>query len=125
MNTYQEEIFGPVLQIVRAETSRRRCACRREHQYGNGVAIFTRNGRAAREFAARVNVGMVGINVPIPVPVAYHTFGGWKRSAFGDTNQHGMEGVRFCTKVKTVTERWPDGTAAGDHKEAFVIPTMG
>ena len=80
-----------------------------KHQYGNGVAIFTRNGRAAREFAAKVNVGMVGINMPIPVPVAYHTFGGWKRSAFGDTNQHGMEGVKFWTKVKTVTARWPEG----------------
>ncbi|MCE3544391.1 aldehyde dehydrogenase family protein, partial [Escherichia coli] len=76
-----------------------------EHQYGNDVAIFTRNGHAAREFAARVNVGMVGINVPIPVPVAYHTFGGWKRSAFGDVNQHGTEGVRFWTKVKTLTQR--------------------
>ena len=75
-----------------------------EHPYGNGVAIFTRNGHAAREFAARVNVGMVGINVPIPVPVAYHTFGGWKRSGFGDINQHGMEGVRFWTKTKTITQ---------------------
>ncbi|MFN5783663.1 MAG: aldehyde dehydrogenase family protein, partial [Novosphingobium sp.] len=90
---------------------------------GNGVAIFTRNGHAAREFAARVNVGMVGINVPIPVPVAYHTFGGWKRSAFGDTNQHGMEGVKFWTKIKTVTARWPDGSPDGGN--AFVIPTMG
>jgi len=95
----------------------------RKHQYGNGVAIFTRNGSAAREFAARVNVGMVGINVPIPVPVAYHTFGGWKRSAFGDTNQHGMEGVKFWTKVKTVTQRWPDGLP--DSGNALVIPTMG
>ncbi len=96
-----------------------------KHQYGNGVAIFTRNGHAAREFAARVNVGMVGINVPIPVPVAYHSFGGWKRSAFGDTNQHGMEGVKFWTKVKTITQRWPDGTADAGSKDAFVIPTMG
>ena len=87
------------------------------------VAIFTRNGHAAREFAARVNVGMVGINVPIPVPVAYHTFGGWKRSAFGDANQHGMEGVRFWTKTKTITQRWPDGSVTGEN--AFVIPTMG
>jgi malonate-semialdehyde dehydrogenase (acetylating)/methylmalonate-semialdehyde dehydrogenase len=94
-----------------------------KHQYGNGVAIFTRNGHAAREFAARVNVGMVGINVPIPVPVAYHSFGGWKRSAFGDTNQHGMEGVKFWTKVKTDHRRWPDG--GGDGSNAFVIPTMG
>ena len=122
MKTYQEEIFGPVLQIVRAKTFEEAVALPSDHPYGNGVAIFTRNGRAAREFASRVNVGMVGINVPIPVPVAYHTFGGWKRSAFGDTNQHGMEGVKFYTKVKTVTARWPEG-AQGD--SAFVIPTMG
>ena len=121
MRTYQEEIFGPVLQIVRAETFEEALALPSNHQYGNGVAIFTRNGRAAREFAARVNVGMVGINVPIPVPVAYHTFGGWKRSAFGDTNQHGMEGVKFYTKVKTVTARWPEGA---QEDSAFVIPTM-
>jgi len=122
MRTYQEEIFGPVLQIVRAETFEDALALPSNHQYGNGVAIFTRNGRAAREFAARVNVGMVGINVPIPVPVAYHTFGGWKRSAFGDTNQHGMEGVKFYTKVKTITARWPEGS---QEDSAFVIPTMG
>jgi malonate-semialdehyde dehydrogenase (acetylating)/methylmalonate-semialdehyde dehydrogenase len=121
MKTYQEEIFGPVLQIVRAESFEEALALPSQHQYGNGVAIFTRNGRAAREFAQRVNVGMVGINVPIPVPVAYHTFGGWKRSAFGDTNQHGMEGVKFYTKVKTVTARWPEGDV-GD--QSFVIPTM-
>ncbi|MFI4964001.1 MAG: CoA-acylating methylmalonate-semialdehyde dehydrogenase [Caulobacterales bacterium] len=121
MRTYQEEIFGPVLQIVRADTFDEAVALPSTHQYGNGVAIFTRNGRAAREFAARVNVGMVGVNVPIPVPVAYHTFGGWKRSAFGDTNQHGMEGVRFWTKVKTVTARWPEGAM---EDSAFVIPTM-
>ncbi len=121
MKTYQEEIFGPVLQIVRAESFEEALALPSAHQYGNGAAIFTRNGRAAREFAARVNVGMVGINVPIPVPVAYHTFGGWKRSAFGDTNQHGVEGVKFYTKVKTVTARWPEGEV-GD--SSFVIPTM-
>ncbi|MBI1683698.1 CoA-acylating methylmalonate-semialdehyde dehydrogenase [Caulobacter hibisci] len=121
MKTYQEEIFGPVLQMVRAESFEEALALPSEHQYGNGVAIFTRNGRAAREFAARVNVGMVGINVPIPVPVAYHTFGGWKRSAFGDTNQHGVEGVKFYTKVKTVTARWPEGDV---EDSAFVIPTM-
>ncbi|MGH6999047.1 MAG: CoA-acylating methylmalonate-semialdehyde dehydrogenase [Phenylobacterium sp.] len=121
MKTYQEEIFGPVLQIVRAETFEEALALPSQHQYGNGVAIFTRNGRAAREFAARVNVGMVGINVPIPVPVAYHTFGGWKRSAFGDVNQHGMEGVKFYTKVKTITARWPEGMS---DESAFVIPTM-
>ncbi len=125
MESYKEEIFGPVLQIVRAESFEEAVALPSEHQYGNGVAIFTRNGHAAREFASRVNVGMVGINVPIPVPVAYHTFGGWKRSAFGDTNQHGMEGLKFWTKVKTVTQRWPDGTADGMDENAFVIPTMG
>jgi len=121
MKTYQEEIFGPVLQMVRADSFEEAVSLPSEHQYGNGVAIFTRNGRAAREFAASVNVGMVGINVPIPVPVAYHTFGGWKRSAFGDTNQHGVEGVKFYTKVKTVTARWPEGEV-GD--SSFVIPTM-
>ncbi|MGC6399718.1 CoA-acylating methylmalonate-semialdehyde dehydrogenase [Sphingomonas sp. FW199] len=123
MASYREEIFGPVLQIVRANDFEEALRLPSEHQYGNGVAIFTRNGHAAREFAARVNVGMVGINVPIPVPVAYHSFGGWKRSAFGDVNQHGMEGVRFWTRVKTVTQRWPDG--APDGSNAFVIPTMG
>jgi len=123
MESYQNEIFGPVLQIVRAKDFEEALALPSKHQYGNGVALFTRSGNAAREFAARVNVGMVGINVPIPVPVAYHTFGGWKRSAFGDTNQHGMEGVKFWTKVKTVTQRWPDGLP--DSGNAFVIPTMG
>ncbi len=121
MKTYHEEIFGPVLQIVRAETFEEALELPSKHQYGNGVAIFTRNGRTAREFAARVQVGMVGINVPIPVPVAYHTFGGWKRSAFGDTNQHGMEGLKFWTKVKTGTARWPEGEVADS---SFIIPTM-
>ncbi len=124
MRSYQEEIFGPVLQIVRAADFEAALRLPSEHQYGNGVAIFTRNGHAAREFAARVNVGMVGINVPIPVPVAYHSFGGWKRSAFGDIGQHGLEGVQFWTKRKTMTGRWPDG-GAGDTGSAFVIPTMG
>ncbi|MBC6982777.1 CoA-acylating methylmalonate-semialdehyde dehydrogenase [Caulobacter sp. 17J80-11] len=123
MKSYHEEIFGPVLQILRAETFEEALALPSQHQYGNGVAIFTQNGRAARDFAARVNVGMVGINVPIPVPVAYHTFGGWKRSGFGDINQHGMEGVRFWTKTKTVTARWPE--SALEHQDSsFVIPTM-
>lgn len=121
MTTYKEEIFGPVLQIVRAETLEEAARLPSEHQYGNGVAIFTSNGGAAREFAAQVNVGMVGINVPIPVPVSYHTFGGWKRSAFGDTNQYGTEGMKFWTKIKTVTQRWPEGDI-GD--QAFIIPTM-
>src|SRR5690606_29402690 len=122
MESYRQEIFGPVLQIVRARDFEEALRLPSDHQYGNGVAIFTRNGHAAREFAQRVNVGMVGINVPIPVPVAYHSFGGWKRSAFGDHNQHGLEGMRFWTKVKTVTQRWPDG--GGDGSNAFVIPTM-
>ena len=121
MKTYEEEIFGPVLQIVRTESLEEAAALPSNHQYGNGVAIFTRNGRAARDFAASVNVGMVGVNVPIPVPVSYHTFGGWKRSAFGDTNQYGTEGARFWTKIKTVTQRWPEGDV-GD--QAFIIPTM-
>ena len=121
MKSYQEEIFGPVLQMVRAESFESALALPSRHAYGNGTAIFTRNGRAAREFASRVSVGMVGINVPIPVPLAYHTFGGWKRSAFGDANQHGMDGVRFYTKVKTVTARWPEGEV---EDSAFVIPTM-
>ena len=121
MQSYQEEIFGPVLQVVRADNLEEAARLPSEHQYGNGVAIFTRNGLAARQFAQKVNVGMVGINVPIPVPVAYHTFGGWKRSAFGDTNQHGPEGIKFYTKVKTVTQRWPDGDVAD---QSFIIPTM-
>ena len=120
MESYKTEIFGPVLQIARAEDFESAIALPNAHQYGNGTAIYTRNGRAAREFASRVEVGMVGINVPIPVPLAYHSFGGWKRSAFGDANQHGTEGVRFFTKVKTVTARWPEGAGAAE----FVIPTM-
>ena len=122
MKTYREEIFGPVLQIVRAEAFEEALELASKHQYGNGVAIFTRNGDAAREFADRVEVGMVGINVPIPVPVAYHSFGGWKRSGFGDLNQYGMDGVRFYTRTKTVTQRWPKGGQISD--QSFVIPTM-
>ncbi|MEQ8282087.1 MAG: CoA-acylating methylmalonate-semialdehyde dehydrogenase [Parvibaculum sp.] len=118
--SYTDEIFGPVLQIARAKNFDEAIALPSQHQYGNGVAIFTRNGDAAREFARRVNVGMVGVNVPIPVPVAYHTFGGWKRSGFGDTNQHGPEGVRFWTKIKTITQRWPEDIQGSE----FVIPTM-
>ena len=123
MESYKEEIFGPVLQVVRANDFEEAVKLPSEHQYGNGVAIFTRNGHAAREFANRVNVGMVGINVPIPVPVSYHSFGGWKRSGFGDIDQYGMEGLKFWTKAKKVTQRWPDG--GGDGNNAFVIPTMG
>lgn len=121
MKTYQDEIFGPVLQIVRAGSFEEALRLPSLHPYGNGVAIFTRNGDHARDFADRVEVGMVGINVPIPVPVAYHSFGGWKRSGFGDLNQYGMDGVRFYTRVKTVTQRWPRGDEA---ESSFVIPTM-
>ena len=122
MTTYHEEIFGPVLQIVRAKNFEDAVKLPSEHQYGNGVAIFTANGRVAREFADRVEVGMVGINVPIPVPVSSDSFGGWKRSAFGDANQYGMEGLRFYTKVKTVTQRWPEGET---EDSAFIIPHFG
>ncbi|KQY26444.1 methylmalonate-semialdehyde dehydrogenase [Caulobacter sp. Root487D2Y] len=122
MRSYQDEIFGPVLQIVRAESLAEAIQLPSRHQYGNGVAIFTRNGDAAREFADQVEIGMVGINVPIPVPVAYHSFGGWKRSGFGDLNQYGLDGVRFYTRTKTVTQRWPKGGAVLD--QSFVIPTM-
>src|SRR5215467_5004314 len=121
MRIYKEEIFGPVLSVVRARTYQDGLKLANDHEYGNGVAIFTRDGDAARDFAAKVNVGMVGINVPIPVPLAYYTFGGWKRSAFGDLNQHGPDSVRFYTKTKTVTSRWPSGVKEGAE---FVIPTM-
>jgi malonate-semialdehyde dehydrogenase (acetylating)/methylmalonate-semialdehyde dehydrogenase len=120
--SYRQEIFGPVLQIVREKSLDEAIALPTEHQYGNGVAIFTASGAAARKFAQEVEVGMVGVNVPIPVPVAYHTFGGWKRSGFGDTNQHGPEGVRFWTKVKTVTQRWDYDQEVASSE--FVIPTM-
>ena len=107
MRIYKEEIFGPVLSVVRAKTYDEGLKLANDHEYGNGVAIFTRDGDAARDFAAKVQVGMVGVNVPIPVPLAYYTFGGWKRSGFGDLNQHGPDSVRFYTKTKTVTSRWP------------------
>ncbi|MGW5221710.1 CoA-acylating methylmalonate-semialdehyde dehydrogenase [Nocardia sp. NPDC004085] len=121
MRIYREEIFGPVLSVVRAKDYEEGLRLANEHEYGNGVAIFTRDGDTARDFAARVQVGMVGINVPIPVPIAYYTFGGWKRSGFGDLNQHGPDSIRFYTKTKTVTQRWPAGLKESN---AFVIPTM-
>ena len=121
MTIYTDEIFGPVLCIVRADTYEEALALPSEHEYGNGVAIFTRDGDTARDFVSRVQVGMVGVNVPIPVPVAYHTFGGWKRSGFGDLNQHGPASIIFYTKVKTVTQRWPSGIKDGAE---FSIPTM-
>ncbi|WBQ07953.1 CoA-acylating methylmalonate-semialdehyde dehydrogenase [Kribbella sp. CA-293567] len=121
MRIYDEEIFGPVLVVARADTYEDALRLPSEHEYGNGVSIFTRDGDTARDFTARVNVGMVGVNVPIPVPIAYHTFGGWKRSGFGDLNQHGPDSFRFYTKTKTVTSRWPSGAKEG---ASFVIPTM-
>ena len=121
MRIYKEEIFGPVLTVVRAKDYEEALRLPSEHEYGNGVAIFTRDGDAARDFAAKVDVGMVGINVPIPVPIAYYTFGGWKASGFGDLNQHGPDSIRFYTKTKTVTSRWPSGVKEGAE---FSIPTM-
>src|SRR5262245_44239061 len=121
MRIYKEEIFGPVLSVVRAKTYEEALRLPSEHDYGNGVAIFTRDGDTARDFTNRVQVGMVGVNFAIPVPLAYHTFGGWKRSGFGDLNQHGPDSVRFYTKTKTVTSRWPSGVKEGAE---FVIPTM-
>jgi malonate-semialdehyde dehydrogenase (acetylating)/methylmalonate-semialdehyde dehydrogenase len=122
MRIYKEEIFGPVLSVLRAESYDEALKLTNDHEYGNGTAIFTRDGDAARDFASKVQVGMVGINVPIPVPLAYYTFGGWKRSSFGDLNQHGPDSIRFYTKTKTVTARWPSGIKDG---ASFVIPTMG
>ena len=113
MSVYRDEIFGPVLSVLRPQTYDEALNLVMDHEYGNGTAIFTRDGDAAREFANTVNIGMVGINVPIPVPVAYHSFGGWKASMFGDHSIHGMEGVRFYTKLKTVTARWPSGIKDG------------
>ncbi|MEE1793459.1 CoA-acylating methylmalonate-semialdehyde dehydrogenase [Streptomyces sp. BE308] len=122
MRIYREEIFGPVLCVVRAADYEEALRLPSEHPYGNGVAIFTRDGDTARDFTRRVNTGMVGVNVPIPVPVAYHTFGGWKRSGFGDLNQHGPDAIRFYTRTKTVTSRWPSGAREG---ASFTLPTMG
>ena len=113
MKIYKEEIFGPVLSVVRAPDYDAAVKMVNDHEFGNGTAIFTRDGDAARDFASKVEIGMVGVNVPIPVPVAYHSFGGWKRSLFGDHNIHGMEGVRFNTKMKTITARWPTGIRSG------------
>ena len=121
MKIYKEEIFGPVLSVVRADTYEQAATMINEHEYGNGTAIFTRDGDAAREFAHQIQVGMVGINVPIPVPMAFHSFGGWKSSLFGDHHMHGPEGIRFYTRLKTITSRWPTGIRAGAD---FVMPTM-
>ncbi|HYI73235.1 MAG TPA: CoA-acylating methylmalonate-semialdehyde dehydrogenase [Skermanella sp.] len=121
MTIYKEEIFGPVLSVVRSPDYQTAARMINEHEYGNGTAIFTRDGDTAREFAHQIQVGMVGINVPIPVPMAFHSFGGWKASLFGDHHMHGPEGVRFYTKLKTITSRWPTGIRAGAD---FIMPTM-
>ncbi|MGL6045027.1 MAG: CoA-acylating methylmalonate-semialdehyde dehydrogenase, partial [Vogesella sp.] len=119
MTIYREEIFGPVLSIVRVPDFETAVQLINSHQYANGTSIFTRSGAAAREFGHRIQVGMVGVNVPIPVPMAFHSFGGWKASLFGDHHMHGPEGVRFYTRMKTITTRWPDKLTA-----EFVMPTM-
>ena len=121
MKIYKEEIFGPVLSVVRAQDFEEALSLVNEHEFGNGVAIFTRDGDSGRTFANKVQVGMVGINIPIPVPMAFHSFGGWKRSLFGDQHMHGPEGVRFYTKLKTITSRWPSGLRSDPE---FVMPTM-
>ncbi len=121
MRIYREEIFGPVLSVVRANDYEEALGLANDHEFGNGVAVFTRDGDAARDFCSRVQIGMVGVNVPIPVPLAYYTFGGWKRSGFGDLNQHGPDSIKFYTRTKTVTSRWPSGVREGAE---FVIPTM-
>ncbi|MFC3170237.1 CoA-acylating methylmalonate-semialdehyde dehydrogenase [Paracoccus fontiphilus] len=113
MDIYKTEIFGPVLSTVRAGSYEEAIGLAMSHEYGNGTAIYTRDGDTARDFASRINIGMVGINVPIPVPLAYHTFGGWKKSGFGDLNQHGPDAFRFYTRTKTVTARWPSGIKEG------------
>ena len=122
MRIYKEEIFGPVLGIVRVKNYREAVTLINANEFGNGTAIFTRDGDSARSFAQEIQVGMVGINVPIPVPMAFHSFGGWKNSLFGDHHMHGPEGVRFYTRLKTITTRWPTGIRAGAD---FVMPTMG
>jgi malonate-semialdehyde dehydrogenase (acetylating)/methylmalonate-semialdehyde dehydrogenase len=121
MRIYKDEIFGPVLSVVRQGSFDDAVGIINAHEYGNGTAIFTRDGDAARAFANAVNIGMVGVNVPIPVPMAFHSFGGWKRSLFGDHHTHGLEGVRFYTRQKAITSRWPTGIRAGAE---FKMPTM-
>lgn len=124
MSIYREEIFGPVLCVVRADTYEEALTLVSDNPYGNGVSIFTRDGGTARDFTARVNIGMVGVNIPIPVPIATFTFGGWKNSGFGDLGQHGVDGFRFYTKTKTVTSRWPRARDDETDGASFVIPTM-
>ena len=121
MRIYKEEIFGPVLSVIRVKTFEEATKLINEHEYGNGVSIYTRDGDVGRTFASKIQVGMVGINVPIPVPMAFHSFGGWKRSLFGDSAMHGTEGIKFYTKLKTITSRWPSGIRSDPE---FVMPTM-
>jgi len=121
MSIYREEIFGPVLSIVRCETLADAVQLINTHRFSNGVAVFTRDGKAARDFAMKVEVGMVGVNVPIPVPTAFHSFGGWRQSLFGDHHVHGMEGIRFYTRLKCITQRWLDHDEAS--ASAFTMPT--
>jgi malonate-semialdehyde dehydrogenase (acetylating)/methylmalonate-semialdehyde dehydrogenase len=121
MRIYKEEIFGPVLSVVRAEDFNEAISLVNDHEFGNGVSIFTRDGDTGRTFANKVKIGMVGINIPIPVPMAFHSFGGWKRSLFGDQHMHGPEGVRFYTKLKTITSKWPSSLKSDSE---FVMPTM-
>ena len=121
MRIYKEEIFGPVLSVVRTKDYSEALKLVNDHEFGNGVSIFTRDGDTGRSFSSNVKIGMVGINIPIPVPMAFHSFGGWKRSLFGDQHMHGPEGVRFYTKLKTVTSRWPSGIKSDPE---FTMPTM-
>lgn len=122
MRIHSEEIFGPVLSIARATSFDEAVAMINDHEYGNGTAIFTRDGDAARQFCEQIQVGMVGVNVPIPVPMAFHSFGGWKRSLFGPLHMHGSDGVRFYTRMKTITQRWPSGIR--DETNHFTMPTL-
>ena len=121
MRIYKEEIFGPVLSVVRVKDFETAVNLVNDHEFGNGTSIYTRDGDAGRTFASKIKIGMVGINIPIPVPVAYHSFGGWKRSLFGDQHMHGLEGVRFYTKLKTITSKWPTGLTSDPD---FVMPTL-
>jgi malonate-semialdehyde dehydrogenase (acetylating) / methylmalonate-semialdehyde dehydrogenase len=120
MKIYREEIFGPVLVVVRVPTLADAVKLINSHEFANGTAVFTRDGGAARAFVQQIEVGMVGVNVPIPVPMAFMSFGGWRRSSFADHAMHGMEGIRFYTRLKTVTSRWPEGSGSAE----FVMPTM-
>ena len=121
MRIYKEEIFGPVLSVIRAKDFSEALNLVNDHEFGNGASIFTRDGDIGRTFSSKSKIGMVGINIPIPVPMAFHSFGGWKRSLFGDQHMHGPEGVRFYTKLKTITSRWPTELKT---ESDFVMPTM-